>query len=846
VAISFTPAQQPGGRVLLLGGLAGLAWLAGYAVATALVGEDGLGGKIVGDVVFVLPVAVAAVLTAIAAVLLGGERRRFWVLLALANGCWLLGELTWSVLELGFGREVPFPSIADVFYLGMYPFAIAAVVYGLRGWRRVPIWRAVADASIMVAALGFVWYTLLFEPQLAEGASLATVTGIAYPLLDLAILMLLVTVAAAHRGAPRSITLVAYGFAVAAATDAGYWYLTSEHAYLPGSWLNLGWQVQAVLFALAAALAIRSPEHEEEAVPVKPSTRDVGLPVVLGGVAISILLLSVQLVDGRLGVGGALLGVYTIAAVVFRLQLTSGQHRETAKSLARNLEKREIAEQELASALSIARATLESTADGILVVDRAGKVIGANRKFQEMWRIPDDVIETRKDEEILSVVLDQLVDPDGFLAKVRELYADPDSESFDTLHFRDGRIFERYSTPQKVSGVSVGRVWSFRDVTERHQLEEQLRQVQRMEAVGRLAGGVAHDFNNLLTVIAGYSELLIRKLDDNDAALADASEIAKSSQRAASLTRQLLAFSRRQMLQPKVVDLNSVVGEMKDLLRPLIGEDITVVSLLAPNLWPTRVDRGQIEQVIVNLALNAREAMPDGGTLTIETANVTGSATEVGRVRLTVRDTGRGMDAETKAQAFEPFFTTKPPGQGHGLGLSTVFGIVQQSGGTISVESEPGEGAVFRVELPRVAAPAGAESSNGRGEAAPGGTETVLLVEDEEVVRNLVREILTEQGYDVLAAMDGDEALQVAAEHAGPIHVLLTDVVMPGMSGRELAGQLAPMRPETKILYMSGYTEDAVVRRGVHESETEFLQKPFTIEQLARRLRVVLESRQAA
>jgi len=379
--------------------------------------------------------------------------------------------------------------------------------------------------------------------------------------------------------------------------------------------------------------------------------------------------------------------------------------------------------------------------------------------------------------------------------------------------------------------------------------EEHLRQSQKIEAVGRLAGGVAHDFNNLLTAILGYSQLLRSSLRPEDPRHHSAEEIQRAAERAAGLTRQLLAFSRKQVLEPKVVSLNGVVVDMLEMLRRLIGEHIELVTVLAPDLGQVRADPSQVEQVILNLALNARDAMPEGGRLVIATAEMEHhedspadhEGLDAGRyVTLSVQDSGVGMDEETRQRIFEPFFTTKEVGKGTGLGLATVYGIVKQSGGYIWVESEPGTGARFTISLPRVDAevpldgPAPPQGANGR--------ETILLVEDEERVRTLVSAVLARRGYHVIEASHGAQAIDEASRLPGPLHLLIADVVMPGMSGRELAERLATVRPEMRVLYVSGYTDDAIVRHGVVGAGAAFLQKPFELDSLVGKVREVLDA----
>lgn len=390
-----------------------------------------------------------------------------------------------------------------------------------------------------------------------------------------------------------------------------------------------------------------------------------------------------------------------------------------------------------------------------------------------------------------------------------------------------------------------------RDVTERKQLEEQLRQSQKLEAVGQLAGGVAHDFNNLLTVINGYSDLLLRKLGKEDAMRLNVEEIKKAGERAAALTRQLLAFSRKQVLQPKVLKLNAVVADVEKMLRRLIGEDIDLLTVLEPSLGQIKADPGQIEQVILNLVVNARDAMPQGGKLTIETSNVD-LTTEYERrrtdikpgkyVMLAVSDSGTGMDAETQARIFEPFFTTKEKGKGTGLGCSTVYGIVKQSEGNIWVYSEIGKGTTFKVYLPRIDGEVQVDGAHESPFELRRGREIVLLTEDETPVRRLTRMILEMNGYEVLEATNGNEALAIYKKHRGRFDLIVTDVVMPNMSGPELARTLEALSPGIKVLYLSGYTDDAIVRHGLLDQKMAFLQKPFTPDALLRKVREVLDA----
>ncbi|OLC71948.1 MAG: hypothetical protein AUH78_17120 [Gemmatimonadetes bacterium 13_1_40CM_4_69_8] len=455
------------------------------------------------------------------------------------------------------------------------------------------------------------------------------------------------------------------------------------------------------------------------------------------------------------------------------------------------------------------------------------------------------------------------------LDMARDVYADPaerqrllDRDTYTEREYdeveatwkrKDGLLLKVQLSVRAVRNVASGVAYYetiVRDVTEQRRLQAQLMQAQKMEAVGRLAGGVAHDFNNLLTVIISYSDLLLEDLGRDDPKREDVAAVRKAAEGAAALTHQLLAFSRQQVLQPKVLDVNATVASTEKLLRRLIGEDIQLVAKLGSGLGSVKADPGQIEQVIMNLAVNARDAMPAGGQLTIETANVEMDEAYVrghplaqpGRyVMLAVSDTGTGMDEQTKAHIFEPFFTTKELGKGTGLGLATVYGIVKQSGGFIWLYSEPGHGTSFKIYMPRVD-----ESAERATPAAaaplPRGTETILVVEDAPAVRAVTRQVLERQGYTVLEAPNGGAALVLATKHHGPIHLLLTDVVMPGVNGRQLAEQLARPRPDMMVLFTSGYTDDSVVRHGVLESGIAYLQKPFTPDGVARKVREVLDS----
>jgi PAS domain S-box-containing protein len=509
-----------------------------------------------------------------------------------------------------------------------------------------------------------------------------------------------------------------------------------------------------------------------------------------------------------------------------------------------DITQRKRAEDNLKASEDYHRTILENIGDAVFISSPEGRILDVNPRGCELTGY--------RREELLGLLIVDTYPPGDRAAGERRI----ENTSKGQPSVQERRLLRKDGTVLLVEtnarALPDGRMLgTVRDVTERRQLEVQLRQAQKMEAIGRLAGGVAHDFNNVLTAIFGYVDLLREELPAGSSAHEDLAEVRKASERAAGLTRQLLAFSRQQVLEPIVLELNDLVEDFEKMLHRVIGEDVELRLALAEDAGNVRADPGQMQQVIMNLVVNARDAMPTGGSIVLETANadLTEQYAELhqpvrpGRyVMLAVSDSGVGMSPDIKARIFEPFFTTKEKGKGTGLGLSTVYGIVKQSGGYIWAYSEVGRGTTFKIYLPRVDEPA-EPAAKPKESGSLSGTETILLAEDDAILRPLARELLRKLGYAVLEGEDAESALAAARAHKGPIDLLVADVVMPGPSGRELARRLAEMRPQIKVLYISGYTDDAIVHHGMLEPGLHFLQKPFTPAALARKVRDVLDAK---
>jgi len=532
------------------------------------------------------------------------------------------------------------------------------------------------------------------------------------------------------------------------------------------------------------------------------------------------------------------------------VQTRTDELRRANRELEFEIEEHRRAQEEVRREREFSAQIIASSVDGIVAFDRDFRLTAWNPGMERISGLAAGQVLGRLASEAFPFIVQT-----GELAHMREALTGQ------TVTVRDrpfeipetGRkgFFEGSLSPLRTeTGEVIGGVAVIHDTTGRRLLEEQFRQAQKLEAVGRLAGGVAHDFNNILTAIMGHAQFLKMRIPPSERAAADVDEVLKAAARAAALTRQLLAFSRQQVLDPQGIDLNTVIADLEKMLRRLIGEDVDLVIQRAANLGLTTADRGQIEQVVMNLVVNARDAMPEGGRLTIETANVeigqelTGGSIQLapGRyVMLAVSDSGIGMTPEVRARAFEPFFTTKEVGQGTGLGLSTVHGIVTQSGGSIDIYSEAGHGTTFKIYLPLAESQSSTVSAQAEAAEPPRGGETILIVEDEIGVRHVVAHSLELLGYNVIEASDGTEAIAIAERSEQSVDLLITDVVMPAMNGTELAQRVASLRPGLRVLLMSGYADRALIHRGLREQNGSFLQKPFTPEALATKVREVLD-----
>jgi PAS domain S-box-containing protein len=783
------------------------------------------------------------------------RKQRAWQLLTVAFAMYFIGNTMWAYFELGAHEDLAV-TWADIPYLMYYPICLGGLLaFPLTRAGRSRLTFALDSGTVMLGATILIWYLVLRPVALAQHtSSLETMVTLAYPVSNTVLLFGVIAVLLRRppkrvTGALSILTLAIFFDAVA---DFGYSYQTLEKNYFGGQWPDCFYMLGFLLMAVSAHhqyRIARSAPAEPAAVGLEKSPFS-WMPYAAVGVAYGLLLYvayEFQNEHGMEPIVWLTVGAFLVTALVVARQIVA--LRENSRLLA-----------EKAARESEARfvSLVQNSSDVITIIGRDGKVTYVSPCIEHIFgHQPQDLIGLQlreflypDDRERVLAMLADVGKEAGKKASI-ELRARHRDNSWVDVEAVLTNLFDEPS----IAGIVVNA----RQVTERkraeealRQSEEKLRQAQKMEAVGQLAGGVAHDFNNLLAVIVGYADLLLRRVPaDDERSLHQIEEIKKAGERATSLTRQLLAFSRKQVMQPKVLDLNAVVTDLDKMLRRLIGEHIEMQTVLSSKLGSVKADPGQIEQVLMNLAVNARDAMPDGGNLTIETANVELDSrytqkhrpVEPGSyVMIAVSDSGCGMSAELQSRIFEPFFTTKDKGKGTGLGLSTVYGIVKQSNGSIWVYSEPGKGTTFKIYLPRVDEPAPLVEASVEKSTKLKGTETVLLVEDEEAVRHLAQEVLKSNGYRVLDASNGNEAVRVAEQHQGVIDLMLTDVVMPQLGGRELAEKLSVTRPDMRVLYMSGYTDDAIVHHGVLDGRAAFLEKPFAPDALALKVREVLST----
>ncbi len=912
------------------------------------------------------------ILAAPIAILVGVRRyrpdpRRQWLLFAGGLALWGIGDTYWDSYLWILGKEAPYPSFADVAYLGAYPLLIAGVFVLVRGWGRPRIGN-VLDTAIVALAAGILSTLFLLEPMLSTSDPLfAKLISVAFPVMDFVMLVALTQLMFRRRVMNFALRAIIAGTAAVLVADAVYSHLGLEGAYTSGMFIDAGWLACYALWGIAAL------HPSMAAIKSVPEQEGVGLSAWrIGALLLALLAAPLVLIEQYLlatpsetGEIGAVI-IATMLLVGARVWLLQREGKQGQTELARTNERLRLAHRvagvstwdlnlvtgKLALSDELAVMISGSSDDEVVYEDwvafihpedreRVTKDVDQARKrggdFEHEYRFcsPDgeegwvfsrgrvlkgngapvralgvavDVTERHAMEEqvkhseegvqlaqelggvgtwdadlgtgitswstnmrrISGVDADveithefflHLVHPDdraGLEAALATALKDGGHFEFEYRLVRpnDGEVRWMLGRGDPVTGPdghSIRFVGVAVDITERRaaeehgtKLEDQLRQAHKLEAVGRLAGGIAHDFNNILLAIRGNGELALDALKQGENAVEEVEEMVAAADRAAALTMQLLAYSRRQVLQAETLDLNDVVQDMDKLLRRMIGEDVELHAVVADEPVQISADRSQIEQVIANLAVNARDAMPEGGLLTLEVATAEigsehGIDLPPGRyAKLTVNDTGLGMNPETVAKIFEPFFTTKT--EGTGFGLSTVHGIVVQTGGSIWVYSEVDQGTTFKVYLPLAEQAQPLESR--LPDAAAGSTEspgeTILLVEDDPHVQRIVRNILSRSGYQVLTADGAEEAVRLAEEEGETIHLLLSDLVMPGTSGRELAVQIQALRPDISILYMSGYTDDAVIRRGVLEAGMAFIQKPFGAEDLERRVREVL------
>jgi PAS domain S-box-containing protein len=763
--------------------------------------------------------------------------RRVWLLTALGVAVYTLGQgiYTWYDVTLHLSAYSP-PWISDpIFFFWMVPLIAAAATDSEEMVKGLD-WSSILDFCLLVVLATAVQLSVYgdaaqWQAHPHETLFLKWKVRLFRDLLVLACLWgrVLVSDSDQIRALFRRVGTFYLAYALA---DVTYLYRQASHLTQSGTWLDLLWSVPRVV-AVVAALTWDWRKEIEVRPAALPKQSLVLLhywaPLV---VPLAILALSARLFTSSPAIGASLM-VAAFAIVGVRLRIAQFRQQRAVTRLH--------------SSNSLLQAIIEGTSEAVYLKDADGRYLLMNPAGASLLGTTPEEIVGKTDGEIYPPD-----EAEGIVKGDREAMESGQVVTTQTVLTSAGspRTYLTTKNPYRdAQGRAIGVLGISVDITERRRMEEQLQRAQRMESLGTFSGGIAHDFNNLLTVIKGYSYLAHADAEGHPAVRESIDEIRRATARAAALVDQLLAFSRKQVLQPKVVNVNDIVGNFRKMLDRVIGEDVQIETRLAPNLGAVRADPGQIEQVLMNLAANARDAMLEGGKLTIETADVNINRSKIGRdlnvppgsyTVLAVSDTGVGMDLQTQSRIFEPFFTTKPTGKGTGLGLATAYGIVKQSGGYLCVDSKPGAGSTFRIYLPRVNAPVEDLSHVAPLATPQRGDQTILLVDDDYQLRQLASRVLNASGYNVLEADDGEQAERLAADHKGSIHLLLTDVVLPGLSGRETAERICRERRETRVLYMSGYPGETIGHHGVLDTGISFLQKPFFPDRLVEKVKEVL------
>jgi PAS domain S-box-containing protein len=764
--------------------------------------------------------------------------RRTWLLAALAVAVYTVGQAVFTY-STTVGQEPHSGQFAifydPIFFFWIVPLIAAAAADPAEGGLD---WSSILDFSLLVLLALAVHFSVFADSLHRQGRGgemffWSFKIRLLRDVIVLACLWNRVFFSYSRQIRALFLRLGMFYFAYSLSNAAFLWYLEATHAARPDTWIDLIWSVPRVLIVLLA-VTWDWPEEVPRRRPASVPWRRYLLDRAPAVVPLLVLAISAHMFSSSPWLWSILIAS-TLAIVGLRLRLADVRHKEALAA-------------ERASS-NLLQSIIEGTSEAVYLKDSQGRYLLMNSAGARLLGHTPEEIVGRTDGELFAAREAELIQAvDREVMKTGQMLTSEDLLTSAGAARTYLTTKNPYRDPQ---GKIIGVLGISVDITERRRMEQHLQKAQRMESIGTFSGGIAHDFNNLLTVIKGYSYLAHADAENHPAIRESVDQITKAAGRASSLVDQLLAFSRRQVLQPRVINLNDIVANLRKMLDRLIGEDVQIQTQLAADLGSAKADPGQVEQVLMNLAANARDAMLAGGRLMVETDNILINRTSMGPdfnvppgsyVRLIVTDTGIGMDFETQARIFEPFFTTKPPGKGTGLGLATVYGIVKQSGGHIGVDSQPGCGTTFRIYLPRVNWPVEELAPAPSNGVCQRGHQTVLLVDDDLQLRQLARSILTSSGFTVLDAGCCEQAEQLATLHAGAIDLLLTDVVMPGGSGHEIASRICGARGETRVLYMSGYPDDTVARHGVINAGISFLQKPFSPDRLVEKVKEVLHA----